>query len=278
MARQLTAPSRPTYTGAWRATSAYTDRRVALAPGVDPSHLYPDEPDPGQVSAGYPRVDLPPTYLTDDLDADIAVGLDTAGLVLDTEPIAHDVGDPEAIQPSPGYGGAGADFSPTMVAHAMARGREMVGQHEEPQMRAADEEPRTERWSNKPVNRGSTLAVLRGDNSLPENNPDGIPTGTSEDGEGHLVKRFYHRVMPWEQFKHTERMLRPAGAAKAVNSPAMGIMESNRYTSPFAWRSFYAGALLQGPQMRRQPPDAWDDQTTDGTEQVSDPSNLWTAD
>lgn len=276
MARQLTAPSRPTYTGAWRATSTYTDRRVALAPGVDPSHMRPDDPDLGQISAGYPRVDLPPTYLTDDLDADMAAGLDTVGLILDTEPITHDAGDPESFQPSPGYGGFGADFAPSMVPHAIARGREMVGQHEEPQMRASDEEPRTERWEDRPAQRGSTLAALRGDNSLPENNPDGFPTGTSE--YGHLVKRFYHRRMPWEEFKHTERILRPAGAAKAVDSPAMGVAESNRYTSPFAWRSFYAGALLQSPEMRRNPPDAWADQTDDGTDQASDIPSLWTAD
>lgn len=276
MARQLTAPSSPTYTGAWRSTSTYSDVRRSLAPGVDPSHLRPDLPDPGQVAAGYPRVDLPPTYLTDDLDTDMAVGMDTPGLVLDTEPITHDASDPDAIQPSPGYGGFGAEFTPTSVAHAIDRGRAMVGQHEEPQMRASDEEPRTERWEDRPAQHGSTLAALRGENSLPENNPEGFPTGTSE--YGHLVKRFYHRRMPWEQFTHTERMLRFGGAGKAVVSPAMGPAESNRYTSPFAWKSFYAGALLQGPLMRRQPPDAWADQESDGTDQVSDIPSLWTAD
>jgi hypothetical protein len=276
MPRQLTAPSQPTYTGAWRATTTYSDRRIALAPGVDPSHMRPDDPDPGQVAAGYPRVDLPPTYLTEDADTDYRDALDTPGLVLDTEPITHDAGDPESFQPSPGYGGIGANFAPSMIPHAIARGREMVGQHEEPQMRASDEEPRTERWENAPVSRGSTLSSLRGTNSLPENNPDGFPTGPGQ--YGYSVKRFYHRRMPWEEFKHTERMLRFGGAAKAVDSPAMGVLESNRYTSPFAWKSFYAGALLQAPQMRRQPPDAWADQQSDGTDQPSDTPSLWTAD
>jgi hypothetical protein len=238
--------------------------------------LRPDEPDPGQVAAGYPRVDLPPTYITDDTDASYRDALDTPGLVLDTEPITHDAGDPETFHPSPGYGGAGANFAPFEVAHAIARGREMVGQHEEPQMRGADEEPRTERWQNAPVQRGSTLSALRGTNSLPENNPDGFPTGPGE--YGYLVKRYYHRVVPWERFIHTERILHPMTAASAVDSPAMGIQESNRYTSPFAWRSFYAGALLQNPLMRRQPPDAWTDQESDGTDQPSDIPSLWTAD
>jgi hypothetical protein len=276
MARQLTAPSQPTYTGAWRSTSAYSDVRRTLAPGVDPSHLYPDEPDPGQVAAGYPRVDLPPTYITEDADTDYRDALDTPGLVLDTEPITHDAGDYDIVQPSPGYGGAGANFAPSAIPHAIARGREMVGQHEEPQMRAADEQPRTERWQNLPVSRGNTLSALRGDNSLPENNPEGFPTGPGE--HGYLVKRYYHRLMPWEQFKHTERWLHNVTAARAVESPAFTPAESNRYTSPFAWRSFYAGALLQGPLMRRQPPDAWADQQSDGTDLASDPSSLWTAD
>lgn len=276
MARQLTAPTTPTYSGAWRSTSTYADKALPPGPGVDPSHLYPDAPDPGQVSAGYPRVDLPPTFITDDTDASYRDAIDTPGLVLDTEPITHDAGDVQPVQPSPGYGGRGADFAPQSVAHAIDRGRVLDGQYKEPQMRAADEQPRTERWEQAPIITPSDVSMRRGTNSLRDNNPEGFPTGPGQ--YGYSVKRFYHRRMPTERFVHTERILRWAGAAAAVDSPAMGIMESNRYTSPFAWRSFYAGKLLQGPIMRRQPPDAWADQTDDGTGEPSEVPALWTAD
>lgn len=235
--------------------------------------MRPDAPDPGQVAAGYPRVDLPPGYITEDEDTAYSEAVDTPGLVLVTEPVTHDAGDVDTVQPSPEFGGiARAPYSPT---HQRDEGRPLAGSYELPLQRAEDERPVTERWSNAPVSRGSTLAALRGDNSLPENNPDGFPTGTSADGEGHSVKRFYHREMPHEYQRHTERWLRQAGAARAVVSPAMAPDNSNRYTSPFAWRSFYPGALLQSPIMRRNPPEQWTDQTSDGTDETSDIPADW---
>lgn len=272
MARQRTAPSRPIYSGAWRATSTYADIALPLAPGADPSHLFPDEPDPGQVAAGYPRVDLPPTYITQDTDTSYEAALDTPGLILDMEPVTHDAGDPDAIQPSPGYGGVA--FAPQSRAHGLDRGRAMVGQHEEPMMRASDERPLTERWEQAPTSAGSTTAALRAANSLPQNNPEGFPTGPGQFGM--LVKRFYHRNIPTEHFVHTERWLHPVTAGRAAASPAMTPEQSNRYTSPFAWRSFYGTELLQGPLMRRQPPDVQSQATDDGTEDTSDIPGDWT--
>jgi hypothetical protein len=137
----------------------------------------------------------------------------------------------------------------------------------DPSLRASDERPVTERWENKAVNAGSTLSALRGTNSLPENNPDGYR-------DGWLVKRYYHRELPHEWQKHTERALHPAGAAKAVDSPSLG-RAGNRYTTPFAWRSFYGTRNQQRPIMRRNPPEAWDDQTNDGSTEESDVLGDW---
>ena len=271
MARQRTAPSRPTYSGAWRATSSYTDVALPLGPGVDPSHLSPDEPDPGQVAAGYPRVDLPPTYLTQDADTSYEAALDTPGLILDTEPITHDAGDPDTFQPQPGYGGVAQ--VPQAGAHALDRGRGMETQYAPPIGRADDEQPLTARWESAPTNHGSTVAALRGANSLEPNNPEGFPTGPGQFGM--LIKRYYHRRFPSEKFEHTERWLRPLTAGRAAASPAMTASQSNRYTSPFAWKSFYGTELLQGPLMRRQPPDALEQATDDGTGDVSDIPGDW---
>jgi hypothetical protein len=273
MARQPTTAVRPTYTGAWKASALYTDKQLALAPGSDPSHMRPDEPDAGQIAAGYPRVNLPPDWITEEGDTQEDAWryeLDTPGLVLDTEPITHDADDAQPFHSSPGYGGVAV--SPDARAHMVARGRDHVGEHEEPQMRAADEEPRTERWEQDAIEGVSNTALRRGTNSLDENNPDGYRKGWS-------VKRFYHRRMPTERFVHTERWMRQAGAASAVDSPAFTPAQSNRYTSPFAWRSFYAGSLLQGPLLRRQPPESWSvEQTSDGEDAQSEVTADWVVD
>jgi hypothetical protein len=56
----------------------------------------------------------------------------------------------------------------------------------------------------------------------------------------------------------------------------MTPQNSNRYTSPFAWRSFYGTRNWQLPIMRRQPPESWDvDSENDGTNQPSDVPADW---
>jgi hypothetical protein len=228
--------------------------------------MRPDAPDPGQVVAGYPRVDYAPLYITTLSDDAYAHALDTPGVILSVEPETHDAGDPDVRHPAPI---AGAESRPPDVtAHALDRGATLLQTYQDPAMRAHDERPVTERWEDTPDLTPSVTASLRGTNSLKENNPEGYRFGW-------LVKRYYHREMPHEYFKHTERALHSAGAAKAVNSPAMSAAQSNRYTSPFAWRSFYGTKNWQSPLMRRNPPEAWDDQTQDGTESPSDVPADW---
>lgn len=264
--RRPTSPAGQAYTGAWRNATMFTDRALPPAPGVDPSHMRPEDPDPGIVVAGYPRVDHPPMYLTTAPDDSYAFELDTPGLILDTEPRTHDAGDPDVIHPAPIPGAESR--TPRASAHMLDRGAQLSQLYQEPAHRAQDERPVTERWEQDPIETPSLTAMQRGANSLDVNNPDGYRKGWS-------VKRFYHREMPHEWFKHTERAMHPAGAAAAVVSPAMTAAQSNRYTSPFAWRSFSGSALLQGPLMRRNPPESWDDQTSDGTDQVSDVPADW---
>ena len=267
MARPRTVDSPGTYTGAWRAASTYSDRALPPGPGVDPTHMRPDMPDPGTVVAGYPRVDYAPMYLTQESDDSYAFELDTPGLLLDGEPITHDAGDPQVIHTSPI---PGAEFAPPNVAaHAISRGADLRQSYEEPEMRGDAERPATERWEQAAIETPSLVAMQRGTNSLDVNNPDGYRLGWS-------VKRFYHRRMPMERLIHTERPLHPVTAADAVRSPAMTPQNSNRYTSPFSWKSFYGTKAQQFPIMRRQPPDAWDvDATDDGTSEVSEVPGDW---
>lgn len=227
----------------------------------------PDLRDPGQVPAGYPRVDYAPTFLTEPQEASWAYAVDQPGLILDYEPRAHDVADPDVYQSAPGL--ASPELSPEASAHLIDRGA-VSRQYYAPAIgRANDEQYRTDRWEQGEVSTGSVDATLRGANSLPINNPDGFRIGWS-------VKRFMHREMPHEQMEHTERVMHPLMAAKAVESPAMTAAQSNRYTSPFPWRSFYGARAQQFPLLRRQPPEAYDvDQTNDGINQPSDIVGDW---
>lgn len=265
--RTATSGAPRVYSGAWRDTNKYTDRAIPLAPGVDISHSDPDARDPGQVPAGYPRVDYPPTFLTTPEDDAYRFAVDTPGVVLDYEPRAHDVGDPETFQSSPAL--ASPELPPDARAHMIDRGLPNRMLFAPPAWRAFDEEWETKRWEQGEIQTGSTTAALRGANSLAVNNPEGFRIGWS-------VKRFMNREMFHNFWPHTERILAPAGAAAAVQSPAMTAEQSNRYTSPFPWRSFYGQRAQQFPLLRRQPPASYDvDESNDGMSQPSDIVGDW---
>lgn len=272
LSRTATSGSPRVYSGAWRNSTSYSDRALPPAPGVDLSHAFPDMRDPGQVPAGYPRVDYAPTFLTQPTDDAYAWALDEPGLILDFEPRAHDVDDPDVLQSYADY--AVPEPSPEATAHMIDRGLPARMLYAPPIGRANDESWETKRWEQAPINAGSVTSSLRGTNSLPVNNPDGFPTGPGQ--YGFSVKRFMNREMFHNFWPHTERVLHPAGAARAAASPAMTAAQSNRYTSPFAWKSFYGTRAQQFPLLRRQPPDSWDvDQTNDGVNQPSDIPGDW---
>lgn len=255
------------YSGAWRQQTSYQDFALAPAPGVDPSHLRPDMPDPGQVPAGYPRVDYAPTFLTQPQDDAYAHELDTPGLILDYEPRAHDVGDPDVEQTAPMSGSP--ELPPSALAHLIDRGLPARMLYAPPIGRASDEKYETRRWEQGEIQTGSVTSALRGTNSLPVNNPEGFRIGWS-------VKRYMNRNMFHNYWPHTERILHPVTAAAAVRSPAMTAAQSNRYTSPFAWISSYTTRNLQRPLLRRQPPEAWNvDQVDDGMADSSDVASDW---
>lgn len=255
------------YSGAWRDSTTYTDRALAPAPGVDIAHAMPDARDPGQVPAGYPRVDYPPTFLTTTEDESYKFAVDTPGLILDTEPISHDVGDPDVQQIAPVQGVP--EPPPQALAHMVDRGAPARMLFAPASHRASDERWLTPRWEQGEIQTGSVVSSLRGTNSLPVNNPDGFRLGWS-------VKRYAHRYMMHDRWPHTERLLHPVTAASAAASPTMTAAQSNRYTSPFAWRSFYGTKAQQFPLLRRQPPASYDvDQTNDGLTQPSDIVGDW---
>src|SRR4249919_4154595 len=164
LSRTATSGSPRVYSGAWRSNTAYTDRALPPAPGVDPRHGLPDMRDPGQVPAGYPRVDYAPTFLTEPTDDAYAYAIDTPGLVLDVEPITRDAGDLETIQPAPMPGSD--ELPPQSLAHALDRGMPARMYYALPMQRAHDEQWETKRHEQEEIQTGSVTSSLRGTNSL----------------------------------------------------------------------------------------------------------------
>jgi hypothetical protein len=189
-------------------------------------------------------------YLTEDVDTSYAFALDTAGVMLDDEPITHDAGDPDVHHPAPIPGAQSAP--PVETAHLIDRGAVPFVQYTERILRAHDEVYVSPRWEQEPTQGDLTVATLRGDNALKQNNDDTFYPTTGY-RLGWLHKRFVHRRMYQDERRHDERWLRPRIAANAVQSPAVSASGWNRYVSPFGWNVRAAGQLLASPSMRRQP-------------------------
>lgn len=236
------------YTGAWRNRALFTNEAAALAPGADDSHMHPDAPEHGSraPSGAPPRMDIAPMFMTESADASYSSALDTPGQILDQEPIQHDAAENVPI-PSP--------------QHMRSYGADQRMLQAPRFLRRFDEAYQTPRWEQPALQGDLTTATLRGDNSLPENNPDGYRLGFS------VWRRMNRSAFPtagmWRA--HTERWLRPGGAAAATQSPAPE--HANRYESPFSWNKFAIGTRLQMPILRRDPP-AWSESSTgDGSNQ-----------
>jgi hypothetical protein len=237
------------FTGAWRSQRRYLDRALAPAPGVDPAHRFPDRPDEGaRPPSGAPKIDVAPMYATESEDAAYAHELSTPGLVLDFESaLGHSPDDLSVPIPSP--------------AHSEDRGGAKRQTHEEPFMRFHDERHFTTRTETTPDRMGDpTVASLRGDNSLPQNNPEGYRFGW------YVWRRMQRRMFQnGPEVRHLERMLRPGGAATATVS--VQPQNPGRYTSPFSWNRKFIESRLQSGILRRDPPEPQTLVTNDGTEQ-----------
>jgi ribonucleoside-diphosphate reductase alpha chain len=91
---------------------------------------------------------------------------------------------------------------------------------------------------------GSRAALVRGKNSLPENNPDGYRFGV----------RFYRwvdRRMYRPRIVHTARPA-PVRTARGINA-SPPLESPNRTTSPFSWNARARQRTISAPLQRRQP-------------------------
>jgi hypothetical protein len=132
----------------------------------------------------------------------------------------------------------------------------------------------------RPANRGvarSHLALIRGANSYPENNPEfsrqrtpgDAPNGASVGWSatpriGQRWMQFTDRIIAMHRPKHDYRPIWNKVARTAGDTPA----GTNRYGTPFDDLVSSRQRIALTPMMRRDPRDWSDSATTDGTDEV----------
>lgn len=110
----------------------------------------------------------------------------------------------------------------------------------------------------------SNVALRRGMNSLPENNPEGFPVGRAQVNDFAVFRKFAVGFR-----RHDRRVVSPNTADHATNVPVPE--EGNVLTSPFASLARPFQRVYQRPAMRREPPSVSDDLQTDTASQAAYP-------
>lgn len=243
------------YSGAWKRNQRFTpapDANPNLGAGASLIHLDPVDPGHG---FGEPTPALPetPAYMYSTDDFMLPVGT----LVLwpvDRSPEGHNVG--------------GVDRGETLIesqqlagaAHSVDYGAADVHHFAHPIERATRDSYRTQRVEAEFAISGSRMALVRGRNALPENNPEGPPP------QGHYVARWIDRTFARRQARPDMVPLRQYRAATAVAVPAPAPGQASPYTSPFRNLANARLRKLTTPQIRRVPRPPDESVDVDGTQ------------
>lgn len=259
------------YSGAWRSArtqrldgSKYTDPPSKLGVPEQAALHMESGPDVGGSRppwASVPAVGVP-DFLTDpgaEYEPSRAVGL-----VLDVEPTDNH---------QDGHVGSGHQTREQARAQGHRartddRGAAARQTFRQVRERASDETRTTEMYVVAPISAGSRVAALRGDNSLPENNPDGYRVGQR-------VRRYQDRKIPGGGLRrHSVHPLRVNTAAAPHVSPEPGA-NGNRYASPFSLNISSRTRTMQAPMTRRVPR-TWDENViTDGSGEGTPTYQVW---
>lgn len=250
------------YTGTWRRKQLGangTPLTVHQAPLGHPElatlHMQgtPDTTGSRPPWAAVPGVTVPVSVLDPGSPYDLTAGSRRNGLVFDTEPTDNhqdgtSTGGGQSLAAARAQGNA---------ARSIDRGAPQRETFRAKRIRAVDEVRETRRLEVEPISGGSRIGALRGDNGLPENNPEGFRNGMR-------VQRFMNRRIPGTARRdHNPWPARVRVAAAPHVSPAPATY--NRYTSPFSQNQRARARFAQMPLARRTPR-PWDDNvTTDGT-------------
>lgn len=205
-----------------------------------------------------PDLPLPADYMLGDPVMDYMTPQLPVTYPLDREPEGHQYGTVQR-----GTQSEQAARVAAYDAHMTDRGAANVHHFSEEIERADRDTYRTVRVEAERAVSMSRTALVRGRNSLPENNPDGPPD------QGHFTMRWIDRQFTRRGIKPDMQPLRPYRAALSQATPA----GESVYASPYARLANARRLKLTTPQARRVPR-PWDDtEVVDGTTdpQYNDP-------
>lgn len=270
------------YSGAWRVRSTSDSQDLSPLGAADPmrhmddwtseTHALDDTATTRQAIVTDARLDFPPPLLYDS-DDEYAADNHRPNGPISSEPRDHGLNDDSN---SDGGAQRRASTMPTSL-HNRDLGQVLANDFHDPMI--LDEKDES---GMRPANRGvarSHLALIRGANSYPENNPEfsrqrtpgDAPNGASVGWSatprvGQRWNKFIERTIAMHRPKHDYRPIWNKVARTAGDTPA----GENRYTSPFDNLVSSRQRISLTPQMRRDPRDWSDSVTTDGTEQETD--------
>ena len=234
------------YKGAWSRTVRVPDKSLPLGrPELSADHSADFEADGAKPPTPDVLEEYGPQSLYDSTSGFNSTSSENTGGPLDVSPTGHDV---QTVRPSRGdqYG---AIASSTQV-HSQNSGSVEQQDFQLPTEIQAVETRETLMYTMDPVQDGSSVAVLRGLNSLPENNPDGFRVGQR-------VQRWVNRKIPRErQWANASHFQKLHLAALAKSSPPFEV--GNQYTSPYDTQANAKVRQAYTPVMRREPR-PWDD-------------------
>lgn len=255
------------YSGLWKRTQTLQepDAEPLGHPEYGRYHLRPGRDE--RIGARPPyaaprsRVQTPPGITDDGRAYDSVLPADAPPGLVDQEPITHDA--------ELGPAGAGRSYRGNRDAGNAARSRDRnAGRARLLRRQELDEGTReTERLEVLPSQDAGRVRAFRGDNSLPDNNPDGDGAGGPV-RNGLRVRRWYHRRIPQSgsHWSHELRTIRVRLAESAGQRPPLEV--GNRYSSPYAQIVNAKRRTQQGPMVRRSPR-PWDETAaTDGSEEA----------
>lgn len=267
--------------GGWKAKAVnpenrrYVDRPPVLGrPEYSALHESDGMPEEGSrapwraVSSAPPA----PNWVIDAGDGyDLEAPARTPGLILDTTPVSHENGPEGRIGES--ATGAGQSGKASRREGNRARSQDFGAAarmlHNPVKTRGVTETRETVALELTPISSGSAMGVLRGDNSLPENNPDGFRNGRR-------IQRWQNRKIPQSGLRrHNLHPLRIVTAQSPNSSPARPPDEANRLTSPFGLNMSSRRRTAQSPVARRVPRPWDDDAVTDGSAQEEVSFSVW---
>lgn len=248
------------YKGAWRRLTPSPGDNPNLGTGADNLHLEPQDPRTGYEEPTPPNIGMPGEIF----------GYASEDFML---PPVH-VMDPIDMSPE-GHEDGGAHRGRTLLGsqqYANAAHEEDYGaadaQTFSPEIqRAVTDVYGTQRTQADFDVSGSRMALVRGRNAYPENNPDGPPP------QGHYVMRWIDRNFTRRSIRTDQQPLRPYRAAVANSLQAPEGATASVYTSPFPNLASARLLKLTTPQVRRIPRQPDEQEESDGTEneQYSNP-------